>query len=152
MNIKSWSPGEIVNPGDELDATVARFMGHEVKPLSQWGDEPSYYPAIEDRSMLFRSVWLVSDGDGEVEVPHVAGDDGRWSVRPIERYSTSIDYAWPVYERILEKYDESASIHGKNLYLWADYMGPREIITGVNAAHAICLGAKYIWDRGLRPH
>lgn len=146
---KPWTPAEILPPGKPLDVIVAQFMGHEVKSLFAWGEQ--WYPAVEDRMQLYRGVWTVSDGDGMVEMEYKPGVEGEWSLRHIESFSAEILFAWPVYERILRDYDETVAVQGKSLLLWADYMGPREIITGNDAAHAICLGAKYIWDRGLRP-
>jgi hypothetical protein len=143
-----WKTVEIIPPGRELDVIVAQFLGYEVKPLSKWGDE--WFPFM-DRATVARGAWMVPDDDAEHEEVYKPGVEGRWSVHVVEEYSADIAYAWRVYERIVDRYDPSATIHRNTVGLWHDYMGAREIITGLNAPHAISLSAKYLWARDVKP-
>lgn len=144
-----WLPAETIPPGNALDVIVARFMGHEVKSLSEWGEE--WYPAIVNRSTLMRGAWFVPDNDAQHEEEYRPGVEGEWLVHGIEEYSTDALYAWLVYERILRDYDPSATIHRNEIGLWRDYMGPREVITGLSFPHAISLVAKHLWGRSAKP-
>lgn len=139
--------------GAELDALVARFLGYEVKPLADWPDANEHGPwwPAHDRTTLVRTVWTVAAPDDllcRIEAKHPEGEYGAWIPWLIPKYSKHIHEAWNVFKRIHE-IDGTAKVSLAEVALLQDEMGATQIAYGDDAAHAICLAAKWLSEHPL---
>ena len=135
-----------------LDVVCTKFLGYDVISLSECRDE--WYPLIkaeERKKYMMRMAFYSEEPDGDVvEVQFKPGLVGHWKPVHLETFR-DMNYAWRVYQKIVTNYDTTAYVEDHEVCFACDYMGPTEIVTGKDAAHAICLAAAFLMESGAKP-
>lgn len=69
---------------------------------------------------------------------------------PLVAYSSKIELAWPVYEKIYKQLDPTALVRGREVWVKNDHYGPTQIFSGEAAAHSIALAAEWFLEQRKR--